>query len=269
MSDFVNNNPEARFDTLTEFARKTPARVLVGRCGSAVPTRNLLELRADHAAALDAVRSEFQSMRDFGAEFCKRFELFEVRTQARTKLEYLQRPDLGRVLDPYCGDSLRTLTRRGVDFQVVIGDGLSSMAVASQVPNLLPLLEEGAQSRGWSFGRPFVVKHCRVGVMNDIGRLLEPSVIVLLIGERPGLATARSLSAYMGYQPRPGLTDADRNLISNIHEGGVDPQAAACRILTLASEMLRLHTSGIALKEAGPVATLPPARDATTQVYRL
>jgi ethanolamine ammonia-lyase small subunit len=132
---------------------------------------------------------------------------------------------------------------------VVIGDGLSAAAVAAQVPRLLPLLEAGARQRGWNFGRPFAVRYCRVGVLNDIGELLDPAVVVLLIGERPGLATAESLSAYMAYRPRPGHTDAQRNLVSNIHDRGVPPAAAAPRILALADTMRRLQTSGVEVKE--------------------
>src|SRR5262249_10925817 len=98
-------------------------------------------------------------------------------------------------------------------------------------------------------GRPFVIRYCRVGALNDIGRLLDPSVVVLLLGERPGLATADSLSAYVAYRPRTGHTDAQRNLISNIHARGVAAAAAARRILALADKMRQLQTSGVAVKE--------------------
>jgi ethanolamine ammonia-lyase small subunit len=134
----------------------------------------------------------------------------------------------------------------------VIGDGLSAAAVARQVPRLLPLLEEEARQRGWRFGQPFVVRYCRVGVLNDIGELLDPAVVVLLIGERPGLATAESLSAYLAYRPRPGHTDAQRNLISNIHARGVTTEAAAQRILSLAERMRQAENSGVAIKEELP-----------------
>src|SRR5206468_189190 len=122
-------------------------------------------------------------------------------------------------------------------------------AVTVQVPALLPLLEQEAQQHGWRWGRPFVVRHCRVGVLNDVGELLDPAVVVLLIGERPGLATAESLSAYLAYRPRSGHTDAQRNLISNIHARGVTPAAAAPRIAALAERMQRLRASGVAVKE--------------------
>src|SRR5438876_1081309 len=122
-------------------------------------------------------------------------------------------------------------------------------AVGARVPPLFPLLVEGATSRGWRCGRPFVVRYCRVGIINEIGALLDPAVVVLLIGERPGLATSESLSAYMAYCPRPGHSDAQRNLISNIHARGVGPDEAAVRILGLAVQMMRANSSGVALKE--------------------
>ena len=125
------------------------------------------------------------------------------------------------------------------------------------MPRLLPLLADEAQRRGWSFGRPFFIRHCRVGVLNDIGDILDPEVVVLLIGERPGLATAESLSAYLAYRPRSGHTDALRNLISNIHARGVGPEEAAQRIMALAEQMRRRQMSGIAVKEELPALNAP------------
>ena len=135
------------------------------------------------------------------------------------------------------------------DLQIVIGDGLSVKAVSAQVPGLLPLLFEGARERSWSAGRPFVIRHCRVGVMNEIGELLDPGAVVLLVGERPGLATAESLSAYLAYRPHRGHTDANRNLVSNIHSKGVSLAEAAARILNFVHAMLKERTSGVHLKE--------------------
>jgi ethanolamine ammonia-lyase small subunit len=133
--------------------------------------------------------------------------------------------------------------------QIVIGDGLSVTAVAVQVPPLLPLLTEGATVRGWSIGQIFEIRYCRVSIINEIGELLNPQVVVLLIGERPGLATAESLSAYMAYRPRATHTDARRNLISNIHVRGVTAEQAAKRILNLAAAMMKSKTSGYQLRE--------------------
>jgi ethanolamine ammonia-lyase small subunit len=136
--------------------------------------------------------------------------------------------------------------------QIVIGDGLSVTAVSMQVPRLLPLLCEGARTRGWTVGSIFVIRYCRVAILNDIGELLRPGVAVLLIGERPGLATAESLSAYMAYQAKASHSDADRNLISNIHARGVCTDYAAQRILNLAASMMQTQNSGYQLREELP-----------------
>jgi ethanolamine ammonia-lyase small subunit len=228
---------------------RTPARVLVDRAGAGYRTSTQLELRGAHAAARDAVRSELELERDLGRECVRAWRLFEVWTQARSKDEYLLRPDLGRRLRE---DAIRTVQARcpaRADLQMVIGDGLSVTAVSAQVPALLPLIAQMAKARGWKLGQAFVIRHCRVGVMNHIGELLEPRVVVLLIGERPGLATAESLSAYMAFQPHAGDSDARRNLISNIHARGVLCEPAAKRIVNLAAQMMSRERSGVELKE--------------------
>jgi ethanolamine ammonia-lyase small subunit len=161
------------------------------------------------------------------------------------------RPDLGRRLTEDARAEVRRQCPAGSELQVVIGDGLSAAAVTAQVPQLLPLLMQEAQERGWRVGRPFVVRHARVGVLNDIGELLDPLIVVLLIGERPGLATSESLSAYLAYRPRSGHTDAQRNLISNIHARGVLPNLAARRILALAERMRQAQQGGALVKEIG------------------
>jgi ethanolamine ammonia-lyase small subunit len=255
--DLPERRPNAS-DLIRLIRSRTPARILVGRVGPSYRTATQLELRQDHAIAVDAVHAELELPRDFGAEFVQRWQLFEVHTHATGKAEFLLRPDLGRRLND---DARRELLRQcpaGVDLQLAIGDGLSAAAVATQVPALLPLLDEGARVRRWSVGQPFAVHYCRVGVLNDIGELLNPAVVVLLIGERPGLATAESLSAYLAYRPRPGHTDAQRNLISNIHDRGVPCAVAAQRILALADKMRRLQTGGVSVKEDLP--TLDSAR---------
>jgi ethanolamine ammonia-lyase small subunit len=228
---------------------RTPARLLAGRSGGAYRTSMQLELRAAHAAARDAVRSEFNLEQHLGRELIQRFGIFEVSCAVRSKDEYLLRPDLGRRLSTEASHKVASSCSSKQDFQVIVGDGLSTTAVSKQVPALLPLLLEGCKERGWTTGRPFALRFCRVGVLNEVGDLLRPRVAVLLIGERPGLATAESLSAYMAFQPRSGHTDADRNLISNIHTRGVSPQDAAHRILNLAATMLRKQLSGTRIRE--------------------
>ncbi len=251
MSDSTPRVPE--HVDVSELVRRvraqTPARVLAGRAGPSYRTGMQLELRLDHAAALDAVRSEIDLERDLGGEFLRRWDLFEVATRAATKAEYLMRPDLGRQFRDDAREEIMRRRETGAELQLAIGDGLSAAAIVAQVPRLVPLLHQEASRRGWRVGLPFFIRHCRVGVLNDIGALLRPRVVVLLIGERPGLATAESLSAYLAFEPREGHTDAQRNLVSNIHARGVAPEVAASRILGLAEQMLALGTSGVAIKE--------------------
>jgi ethanolamine ammonia-lyase small subunit len=231
---------------------QTPARLLAGRSGAAYRTNTQLELREAHAAARDAVRAELNLFTDAGGDFVQRWNLFEVCSRAASKDEYLLRPDLGRRLNDLSRAEVKRRCITGHDLQIVIGDGLSVTAVAKQIPGLLPLLCEGAKIRGWSMGPIFVIRHCRVGILNEIGELLGPRVAVLLIGERPGLATAESLSAYMAYRPKRSDSDADRNLISNIHGRGVSTEQAAQRILDLAALMMKTHKSGCQLREERP-----------------
>jgi ethanolamine ammonia-lyase small subunit len=235
-------------DSLVEAVRaRTPARLLVGQSGSAYRTETQLGLRLDHAAARDAVHAELDR------DLLDRLHLVEVQTRASSKSEFLLRPDLGRRLSDDAIATLRAECPLATDLQILVGDGLSATAVSAQVPGLLPLLLDGASERGWRVGRPFAVRYCRVGVLNDVGDILAPAVAVLLIGERPGLATAESLSAYLAYRPRAGDTDAQRNLISNIHGRGIGHDEAARRILALADTMIRLKMSGVDVKESlGP-----------------
>ena len=244
-------------DIVKKVRARTPARLLAGRSGAAYRTATQLELREAHAAARDAVRAELNLFSDFGEEFVKRWNLLEVSSQAATKEEYLLRPDLGRHLSEASSMKLSRSCAMGRDLQLVIGDGLSVTAVATQIPRLLPLLCDQAQTRGWSVGSTFVIRHCRVGILNEIGESLKPRVVVLLIGERPGLATAESLSAYMAYRPKASDTDANRNLISNIHARGVTTELAAQRILNLAALMLKTHQSGYQIREELPAAAGP------------
>ena len=254
MTDELLPKPLADAELVAALRASTPARVFVGRSGPAYPTATQLELRRDHAAARDAVRAELH-LADFPAEFVAAWQLFEVETQASGKHEFLMRPDLGRRLSQAATSAVAAQCPTHADVQIVIGDGLSASAVIAQVPPLLPLLAAEAERRGWRVGRPFVVRYCRVGVLNDIGELLAPEVVVLLIGERPGLGCADSLSAYLAYRPRGGDTDAERNLISNIHARGLSHANAAAQIASRIEVMRVLRASGIGATASFP---LPP-----------
>ena len=249
-------------DSLVEQVRaRTPARILVPRVGTSYAVGMQLELRGDHAAALDAVRAELDIGRDFDREFVRSRKLFQVQTLAASKQEYLLRPDLGRRLSDEARELLAARCPTGCDVQLVIGDGLSAQAVRTQVPLLLPALEEFIQQQGWSLGQLFAARYCRVGLLNEIGELLSPQVVVLLIGERPGLATSESLSAYLAFRPRPGHTDAQRNLISNIHARGIPPLVAAERITLAIHRLIQAQASGVGMDaSAAEPLPLPPPR---------
>lgn len=234
---------------LRDIRARTPARLFAGRAGAGYRTATQLDLREAHAAARDAVKDELDLNAAFGVDFVKKWELAEFRTRARDKSEYLLRPDLGRQFDEESRARLGRNLSRDNDIQIAIGDGLSVAAVAEQVPHLLPLLFDGARKRRWSAGHAFAIRHCRVGILNEIGELLSPQVAVLLIGERPGLATATSLSAYLAFRPKKGHTDADRNLISNIHAHGITAEEASERILSLAARMMKASLSGVGLRD--------------------
>jgi ethanolamine ammonia-lyase small subunit len=239
-------------DIVRRIRARTPARLLVGRAGAAYRTATQLDLREAHAAARDAVRAELNSEQAFGKDFVKAWNLFEVSTNAVLKDEYLLRPELGRHFAFGSGAELQSRCSSQNDLQIAIGDGLSVSAVAAQVPSLLPLIVDGAKQRQWKIGQPFVIHHCRVGILNEIGELLSPRVALLLIGERPGLATAESLSAYLAYRPNNAHTDADRNVISNIHARGLSSHEAAARILNFSARMMETNSSGYQLKETPP-----------------
>ena len=236
-------------EIIAKVRARTPARLLSGRAGAAYRTNTQLELREAHASARDAVRTELNLSAHLGQDFVQQWTLFETCSQAATKDEYLLRPDLGRRFNEASRAEIGKRCTTGRDLQVVIGDGLSVSAVSRQVPQLLPLLCEGATKQGWTLGKLFLIRYCRVGILNEIGELLTPKVAILLIGERPGLATAESLSAYMAYGPKASDTDANRNLVSNIHDRGVITGRAAERILNLAASMMKAENSGCHLRE--------------------
>jgi ethanolamine ammonia-lyase small subunit len=251
---------------LPEIVRKirarTPARLLVGRAGAAYRTKTQMELREAHAAARDAVRGELDPAQSLGGAFVERWNLVEARTKAGSKDDYLLRPDLGRHFDDRSRADIQSRCTPGCDLQIAIGDGLSVAAIAAQVPPLLPLIFERAKDRNWKIGQTLLVHYCRVGLLNEIGELLNPRVVVMLIGERPGLATAESLSAYLAYRPRNSHTDADRNVISNIHARGLSPQEAADRIVNFAAQMIKAEISGYQLKEELPALVIDSRRNA-------
>jgi ethanolamine ammonia-lyase small subunit len=233
-------------DALAALIASTTARIGVGRAGPRYNTFSLLLCQGDHAITQDAL------MRDVDQQLLDDLDLCTVHTNITGgKHEYLLRPDLGRQLSDAARQILHAQCTPSPNMQLVVGDGLSAAAVAANVRALLPALRQDAEAAGWSVGTPFFIKHCRVGVLNDIGEVLKPDVVILLIGERPGLGRATSLSAYMAYRPRAGDTDANRDVVSNIFaNGGTDPLAGAACIIELAQKMMQYQASGMKLKLA-------------------
>jgi len=235
-------DPEA----LKALMAATTARIGVGRAGPRYRTAALLRFQADHAITQDAL------YRDVNQALLDELGLFTVQTRITGgKQEYLLRPDLGRQLNDDARRLIAETCVKSPNLQLVVGDGLSALAVEASVREMFPLLRQGAQAAGLTFGTPFFIKYCRVGVLNDIGELLSPDVVILLIGERPGLGRAESLSAYLAYRPQPGHTDANRDVVCNIfNNGGTNPLEAAAFTLQIAQKMIKHQASGIKLKLA-------------------
>ncbi len=236
-------NHPADSDGLTALMETTPARIGVGRSGPRLRTRSLLLFQSDLAVTQDAL------MRDVDIKLLDEFNLFRVQTRITGgKQEYLLRPDLGRQLS---NEARRVVAERCVkapNIQLCVGDGLSAAAIEANLRKIFPVIEAGCKTGGLSLGTPFFIQYCRVGVMNDIGDLLHPDVLILLIGERPGLGRADSMSAYMAYRPKSGDTDAERDVICNIYDGGTNPLEAGAYTLQLAQKMIRSQASGVKLK---------------------
>lgn len=224
----------------------TTARIGIGRAGPRYSTAELLLFQGDHAVTQDAL------YRDVDQKLLDEFNLFTVQTCVTGgKQEYLLRPDLGRQLSEEAKQTIRTKCQKNVNIQLVVGDGLSAAAIEANLRQMFPVLRQGVQAAGLTFGTPFFIKYARVGVMNDIGDLLQPDVVILLIGERPGLGRAESMSAYMGYKPKYGNTDADRDVVCNIFEnGGTNPLEAGAFVVQIAQKMRKNQASGVKLKLA-------------------
>ncbi len=248
--------PEARYkprvknpkdpEALKALIASTTARIGVGRAGPHYNTYSLLLFQADHAITQDAL------YRDVDQKLLDDLGLFTVQTNITGgKQEYLLRPDLGRQINDESKKIIQEKCVKSPNLQLVVGDGLSAAAVEANAREMFPVIMQGAKSAGLSVGTPFFIKYARVGVLNDIGDLLKPDVVILLIGERPGLGRAESLSAYMAYHPKAGDSDADRDVVCNIFQnGGTNPLEGAAFTLQIAQKMMKHQASGVKLKLA-------------------
>ncbi len=232
-------------ESLKQMKKKTVARIGVGHCGPRLKTQTLLTLRADHAIARDAV------LLDVNEELLERLNLFTVQTACEDKDQHLTRPDLGRCFSQESLNIIREKCKANPQVQIIVSDGLSSTAIEKNIENILPVLMAGLEKNNIDVGRPFFVKYGRVPSMDPIADTLNSEVTCILIGERPGLATSESMSAYICYKASVGMTESRRTVVSNIHRGGISGVEAGAYIVDLIKTMLELKVSGVDLKLEG------------------
>ena len=221
---------------------KTDARLGVWRAGPRPLTRTTLRVRADNAAAMDAV------FNDVHEEYLERNNLKTYQTKCDSKETYLTRPDLGRVFDDETAAKIKAECINDPDVQIVVSDGLSSSAVEANIDAVLPAIYNGLKATNLKVGTPFFVKYGRVGAEDSVASVLGAKVTVILLGERPGLATSSSLSAYCVYGGYPGIPEANRTVVSNIHKAGTPPVEAGAYIAELCKQMYDKKASGLDLK---------------------
>ena len=231
----------ANLQVLKELRKSTQARVCSGRTGPRPRTTTLLRFLADHSRSKDTV------LKEIPADWVARNGLFEVQSQITDKDEYLTRPDKGRVLSAEAVEAVKKQCKMNPQVQVVVSDGLSTDAITANLDEILPPLLKGLKNANIDVGTPFFVRYGRVKIEDQIGEMLGAQVVVLLVGERPGLGQSESLSCYMVYAPNAATVEADRTCISNIHRGGTPPVEAAGVIVDLAKQMLAKKASGISL----------------------
>lgn len=221
----------------------TASRIGIWRSGPRYLTRSLLRFRADHAIAQDAVFS------DVSDRFIKDWGLVEVKTKCEDKDHFLTRPDLGRQLDHDNAELIRKNCPAKARVQVYVADGLSSTAVEQNARDTYLALLQGLEESGIEVGTPFFLRYGRVPAMDAVAEILQPEVTVVLIGERPGLATGESMSCYMAYGATVGMPEARRTVLSNIHRGGTPAVEAGAHIADVVKKMLDQKTSGLELKK--------------------
>ena len=235
------DNPANREEYM-KLKQRTSARLGIGRAGTRFKTDVLLRFRADHAAAQDAV------FNDVPESFLEEAGLFEVTTECKDRDEYITRPDLGRKISAEGIKLLEEKCKKSPTVQVYVSDGLSSTAVEANTKNILPAVLNGLKGYGIDTGTPFFVKYGRVAAEDHISDILKPDVVCVLIGERPGLTTAESMSAYITYKAYVGMPEAKRTVVSNIHRDGTPAAEAGAHVADLIKKILDAKASGQDLK---------------------
>lgn len=236
-----------------ELAALTPARIALGRSGASLPTREVLRFGLAHAQARDAVHEPFQAEEVAAALAGLGLETVQVASAARSREDYLRRPDLGRGLAPESRDALAARRRR-FDLAIIVADGLSSTAVNRHAAAFVAALLPHLQRRERRLAPVVVASQARVALGDVAAHALGARMALVLVGERPGLSSPDSLGAYMTFAPRPGLTDAARNCVSNIRPGGLSFETAAFKLGWLIDQAFARSISGVDLKDESEIA---------------
>ena len=237
---YLVERPE-KGEQFRQLKEKTPARLGCGKEGARYKTLTMLRFRADHAAAQDTVFSQVPE------DFAEKNGMVEVKTRCRDKDEYLTRPDLGRCFDEENAQKIRASVPGTPRVQLVIGDGLSSAAIVANALDCVAAIRDGLKLRGMETAQPLFVRYCRVGAGDAIGDITGCELVCMLVGERPGLVTDKSMSAYITYQPRTGVLESSRTVVSNIHAQGTPAVEAGAHIAELLETILKKKVSGVGL----------------------
>ncbi|HEX5339079.1 MAG TPA: ethanolamine ammonia-lyase subunit EutC [Gallionella sp.] len=242
-------------DPWQQLRRFTRARIALGRVGSSLPTKEVLDFGMCHAMARDAVHNPLDAERFCAGLQVGGFETLNVKSAAPDRAAYLLRPDLGRKLSDDSVNALLDAAGREYDILFVVGDGLSSLAVSNHAQAVLEHLRALLPAT-WRVAPVVVATQARVALSDHIGELLRARLVVMLIGERPGLTSPDSLGIYITYAPKIGRQDSERNCISNVRPEGLSYAAAAHKTLWLVNEAMRLKLSGIGLKDESDMAEI-------------
>ena len=237
---YLVNEPEDG-EKYKKMKKKTPARLGSGRAGARYKTLTMLRFRADHAAAQDAVFSQVSE------DFAQKNGLVAVQTRCADKDEYLTRPDKGRSFDEENAKIIKNAISGTPKVQIVVGDGLSSAACQANAMDCLAAIKDGLKARGIELGKSLFVRYCRVGAGDAVGDITGCELVCMLVGERPGLVTDKSMSAYITYKPRTGVAEAARTVVSNIHAQGTPAVEAGAHIAELIDMILKKKVSGVGL----------------------
>jgi ethanolamine ammonia-lyase small subunit len=259
MNNFVPNSKEmVHKDPWEKLRQFTDARIGLGRVGTSIPTEELLRFQLSHAQAIDAVHVPLDV-----EHLCEKIAASDVlqpylpvqqlHSKARDRMEYLQRPDLGRQLDEASIFKLQTQCKGArYDVVFVLADGLSSYAIAKHAQPFLEMLITRLNddpNKKWRIAPICVALQGRVAVGDDVCETFNAKQVVVLIGERPGLSSPDSMGLYLTWNAKPGIEDSLRNCISNIRPEGLKYQAAVHKCIYLLNESQRIELSGVSLKD--------------------